>query len=36
VLGLPASDTVTRFPARDWRRLCGQPLDWIEALAPPG
>jgi hypothetical protein len=30
----PADPPVSRIPARDWRRLCGRTLDWIEALAP--
>lgn len=34
VLARPASDKVALVPARDWRRLCGRALDWIEALGP--
>jgi hypothetical protein len=29
-----AGDTLKLLPARGWRRLCGQRLDWIEALGP--
>jgi hypothetical protein len=32
VLGQSASDAVTVVPSRDWGRLCGRRLDWIEAI----